>query len=244
MLAPAPINTMPSSRSGSRLSCVLARSLAQARHVGTGAAPAARGAVPDASASAVDAAAMELLLLHDVAALEVFDQLGEFRVGQSPDIKRDFQLGRCVSFEHCVSPFSVHGTASRSAARMRGCVASLFLVPSSPRDRHGSPEGSGAPKGAWVFLGTLRRRVPCHRHARLPALHRWRLSARDRSSGAGQTSITSPRSRRHLRRPSVRPVQPLKAAPILRQARAVVRDDPGLCLRNYSDPGATPCSAK
>ena len=32
--------------------------------------------------------------------------------------------------------------------------------------------------------------------------------------GAGRTSITSPRSGRHWRCPSVRPVQPLKAAPI------------------------------
>jgi hypothetical protein len=113
--------------------------------------------------------------------------------------------------------------SSRRALSLRGahprCQLHLFLVPSCAR-------GSSCP--------LLRGRGAERRSSkkRLPAPTPWRLSSRDRSSGRGRTSTTSPLSGWHLRRPSVRPVQPLKGSSHLRRwARAVVRDDPERCLR-------------
>ena len=87
-------------------------------------------------------------------------------------------------------------------------------------------------------------RVPADRHAHLPALHWRRFSPRDRSSGLERTSLTSPRSRRHWRRPSVRPRPAIEGSPHLAMGTGGGPRRPGRCLRKHSDPGATPCSAK
>jgi hypothetical protein len=61
--------------------------------------------------------------------------------------------------------------------------------------------------------------------------------------GAGRTSLTSPRSRRHLRRPSVRPRPAIEGSSHLAMGTGGGPRRPGRCLRKHSDPGATPCSA-
>ena len=69
------------------------------------------------------------------------------------------------------------------------------------------------------------------KHARLPALHWWRLRPRDRASGAGR-ALPSPLYPGRFPRRSSGPVQPLKAALVVE--RTVTRGVPGRCLRNTS----------
>ena len=67
------------------------------------------------------------------------------------------------------------------------------------------------------------------KHARLPALHLWRLQPRDRTSGTGPEGCPS-RYPGGFRRPSPGPLQPLKAAPVV--GRTVTRGVPERGLRN------------
>ena len=88
--------------------------------------------------------------------------------------------------------------------------------------------------------------VPYDRHARLPALHLWRLVSYLGTVLPGPDRGAVPRPDPGSACAALHPdrVQPLKAAPhLVRWGRTVDRDDPGLCLRQCREPGATSCPA-
>jgi hypothetical protein len=58
--------------------------------------------------------------------------------------------------------------------------------------------------------------------------------------GAGQTSLTSPRSRRHWRRPSVRPRPAIEGSSHLAMGTGGGPRRPGCCLRKHSDQAPHP----
>jgi hypothetical protein len=252
-LATVTANLYPHPATPSECADTFATPPAHASHVDADAALVARGARPSPPASAVDAAVVKLFLLHDLAAAHVFDHQINLRVGQGLHGRLDLllveateidgQLRSCSSLEvHCVSPcFDDEGELSRlRGTHVCGCSARSALAPSRARVVW-PPRGRRMAQVTWAPYDGAR--VPCDRHARLPALHRWRLSARAALPGSGRTSFHfAPIQAGTCAAFHPVHVQPSKAAPILQWARAVVRDDPARCLRD-SDPGATPCSA-
>src|SRR5215211_3788987 len=122
-------------------------------------------------------------------------------------------------------------TVVRIVSSRRACARLqllLFLVPSRARDRHGPLEGAERRMAQVTLAPYDGARVPCDRHARLPALHRWRFSSRAALPGTGRTSFHfAPIQAGTCAAFHPVHVQPSKAAPILRWVRAVVRDDPG-----------------
>ncbi len=128
---------------------------------------------------------------------------------------------------HHISGFQTYVLIS--APRLRGCSAPFVSCPGLSPGGSAPSEGAERRKARNKLAPCEGARVPCDRHARLPALHVWRLSARDRCSGLGQTSLTSPRSRRHWRRPSVRPRPALKG-------RRPSRDGSGRWSETTRDP--------
>src|SRR3954469_18188414 len=103
-----------------------------------------------------------------------------------------------------------------------------------------SEEGGERRSGATSWSGTFERcRVPCDRHARLPALHLWRFFTRPPHflAWTGGSHLTL--SGRHWRRRSSRPVQPSKAAPSSGADGDLASWDVGYVP---TPAGATPCS--
>src|SRR5882724_928116 len=123
-----------------------------------------------------------------------------------------------------------------SAAKTR--VNALLGPPSSsfPHPREGAER-----RKALGNIWHLGEGAACFaKHARLPALHLWRLFTSEPSSGEGPVSITH---RGHAASAAVVPfpVQPLKADPRSRAGRPPEASRGGDCESQAA--GATPCSA-
>ena len=96
----------------------------------------------------------------------------------------------------------IHRPLSRSAPGLRLHFFSL--------DHEGAERRNGAGNNWAPHEGA---RVPCDRHARLPALHRGGFLHGLRTSWPGPEGLPLTLSGQHWRCRSSRPVQPLKAAP-------------------------------
>jgi hypothetical protein len=150
----------------------------------------------------------------------------------------------------CPLPFQIQLSDSpvQTATLIQTCVIAPVVwsargAPSFPFPHR--REGAERRK-ALATLGTFAKAPAC----RVTGTHASRRSTGGVSPlgtalpGAGQTSLTSPRSRRHSRRPSVRPRPAIEGSSHLAMGTGGGPRRPGRCLRKHSDPGATPCSAK
>jgi hypothetical protein len=112
--------------------------------------------------------------------------------------------------------------------------------------------GLSPPEGAerrrrYVLVWHLVRGAACRVTGTraYPALHLRRFSSRAALPGNRTDELSLRPDPGALTCATFHPVhvQPSKAAPVLRRARAVIRDDPEPCVAWTQNPGATPCSA-
>ena len=145
---------------------------------------------------------------------------------------------RQTDVRHRPHSLSGHSAAKTRVNALLGPPSSSFPHPTLPFP-HNVRERSAERR--WVTSGTLRRRrVPCDRHARLPALHCGYFSPRSRTSGEGP-GARGPTCHLRLPPPSFRSrVQPLKADPRSRAGRPPEAPRSGDCESQAA--GTTPCS--